>query len=163
MGDKLKMPHSNVLKLHKTPSSCLTPPFWGPEEARLMFFWIFDQNFIFWPKFRFCQTFRFLTKISIFDQNFDFCPKFQFCQTFRFLSKISIFDQNFDFFQTFRFLSKISIFTNVWILMINLKSHFLHDRGNFCLRQALMYLPRWSRKHFVYFLVSGLVHKWHHY
>ena len=70
---------------------------------------IFDQNFDFWPKF------RFLTKILIFDQNFDFWPKFQF------LTKISIFVQNFwskfrfltkifDFYQNFRFLPKLSIF-----------------------------------------------------
>ena len=57
----------------------------------------FDQNFDFWP------TFRFLDKISIADQNFDFCSKF------RFFNKISIFDQNLDFWQTLRFLNKMSI------------------------------------------------------
>jgi len=57
-----------------------------------------DENFDFWP------AFRFLTNISSFDQNFYFWPKF------RFLTKIWIFYQNFDFWPKFRFLKKVSIF-----------------------------------------------------
>ena len=71
---------------------------------------IFDQNFDFWPKF------RFLTKISIFDQNFDFWPKF------RFSIKISIFDQNFDFWSKFR-IWRIGPFSVFLFLLLSEEWH----------------------------------------
>jgi len=54
--------------------------------------------------------FRFLPKISIFNQNFDFWPKFRFLAKFQFLRKISIFVHNFNFWPQFRFFPEISIF-----------------------------------------------------
>ena len=71
---------------------------------------IFDQNFDFWPKFRFLTKIPIFTKIAIFDLNFDFERNFDYWPKFRSLTKISIFDQNFDFLTKISLLTKISIF-----------------------------------------------------
>ena len=93
-----------------------TPWIWPAKKSIL----IFDQNFDFWPKF------RFLIKISIFDRNFDFWPKFRFLTEFSISGtnlefrpkgfdfyQIFIFGTNFDFSPIFhRFLNKIMIFNS---------------------------------------------------
>ena len=96
-------------------------------------FFYFDQNFDFWPQF------RFLTKISIFDQNIDFWRKFGFWSKFGFLNSThfteeTCFRSNFslflDFYNSIRILGYFFGLNNKTVSTFSFRSDWSNQSSN---------------------------------